>query len=180
MTTSQDLLLLVTAGIAAGNTDAEDRVYHPGDVPAQSARLPLIKARIIRETRVSISGSTAPEFTTTAVIAILGQVSEPAQVENGGATEAEAKLWALKRQIEIAVVNTYPLMRLIQNIPSIDSYLEYTSQSATHLAGIRVEISLEFYEGPENFAPIAADDIASIGIGINTLPPTGIEVDLQQ
>ena len=177
VTTSYDLLLLAYQALL-GTTAAADKVFKPGDWPSQEGQYPLIKMSLPLERRVANSRSGAPDFTTTPTIRIIGEVSAPAKVGDAGASDAEIALWALKRQIEVAIVNSYPLTSKIQHIPTITSQLDYSSDAATHLAGIRIDIALEFYEGPESFAPVESDDLQQVTIANTNLPPTGLSVDL--
>ncbi|HEX7850139.1 MAG TPA: hypothetical protein VF485_10460 [Sphingomonas sp.] len=177
VTTSEDLLQLCYEAVL-NVTDAQNRVYKPGDWPSQDEQYPLIKMRLIHEARTSLGRGGAFDFLTVATIRLTGEVSAPATIDDAGATGAESALWRLKRQIEVAVINSYPLTKLIQNIPTIVSQLDFSSEGATHLAGVRIDLQLEFYEGPESFAPVAAVDLEEVTIANTTLPPTGIAVDL--
>lgn len=153
MTTSQDLIDVVHAAIVFAGTDAEGRVFKPGDWPSQPDQYPIIKLRLAFENRQSLGRSGPPQFTTVATIQIQAEVSEPAQIDNDGATEAEARLWAIKRQIDAAVVNSYPLTTHIQQISAMRAQLAFTSDAATHLAGVQIDLDVEFYEGIEDFPP---------------------------
>lgn len=178
MTTSLDLLQQSYDAILQANTDAGNRVFKPGDWPTQDGQYPIIKMRLVHEDRQSIGRSGAFEFTTVATIRIAAEVSGLASVDDIGATGVETQLWALKRQIEVALVNSYPLTRLIQNIPTMTSQLAFNSDAATHIAGVQIDFSLEFYEGPENFAPVESVDLTQVTIVNPNLPPTGLSVDL--
>lgn len=178
MTTSSDLLDLVYQALSTdgGATDAGGRVYKPGDWPTQPDQYPILKLRLIGEDRVS-QGRASVQFTTTAIIRIIAEVSAPATLDDAGATGAETALWRVKRQVEVAIVNSYPLFRSIQQLASVRSQLAFNSEGATHLAGIQMDLSLEFYEGPEDFAPIEADEIDQVSIAATHYPPARIIVD---
>lgn len=183
MTTSYDLLVLVYEALTTSpdTTDAGPRVFKPGDWPTQQDQYPIIRLRIANEDRQSLGRSGAPEFTTIATIQALGEVSADAEAGNAGAGAAEAALWALKRQLEIAVINSYPLMTEIQQFPSIRSTLNYDSTGSSHLASVQIDLALEFYEGPENFAPVEADPLTSISLSdTNLTPAPGFIADLPQ
>lgn len=177
-TTSLGLLDLCNAAVI-DSTAAEDRVYKPGDWPSQDAQYPLIKMRLVSEDRQSLGRGGAIEFVTIATVRLIGEVSEPASEDDAGATGAETALWALKRQIEVAIVNSYPLTQRIQNMPTVRAQLAFSSEGATHLAGVQIDLQLEFYEGPESFAPIAVADLNQVIATNTSLPPTGFRVDLQ-
>lgn len=178
MTTSLDLLQHAYDAILQANTAAQSRVYKPGDWPTQDGGYPIVKMRLVHEQRASLGRGGAIEFTTVATIRIAAEVSGFASVDDVGATGVESQLWALKREIEVAIVNSYPLTRLIQNIPTMTSQLAFNSDAATHVAGVQIDLSLEFYEGPESFAPVVSDDLTEVTIVNPNLPPTGLSVDL--
>jgi hypothetical protein len=187
MTTSDDLLQLVYAALTVVGgtpqapiyvTDALARVYLPGDWPTQQDEYPAVKLRLTTEDRQSLARSGVPEFTTVATIQIGGEVSYPAEARNAGAAKAGAALWRLKRQIEVAIVNSYPLTRAIQQIASIRSQVGYDGSGSTHLAALQMDLALEFYEGPESFAPVVADELDEARLAATHYPPSGFAADL--
>lgn len=178
MTTSLDLLDLVHAAIVAADTDAGQRVYRPGDWPSQVGTMPQIKLRLLAEDRISIARSGPPEFTSTATVRIIAQVQAPATPDDFGASEAEAALWAIKRQVEVAVINSYPLTSVIQQIASVRSHLAFNADGALHLGAIQIDLALEFYEGPESFAPVDAEDVTELAIEATNYPPAATQVPL--
>lgn len=180
MTTSGALLDLVVAALRArGATDAGALVFPPGDWPTQEDQYPNLKIRVVRESKQSIARSGPPEFTVTTMVRITGEVSKPAEVANGGATAAEVALRRLGGQVEVAVIGSYPLTSLLQQIASVDSQYSYNSESETHLAGIQIDMALDWYQGPEAFAPIDADDLDEVALAATHYPPAGLRVDLQ-
>lgn len=189
MITSLDVLDLLYAAILGPDmlatppifaTAAFGRVYKPGDWPTQPGQYPIVKLRLIGEDRQSIARSGAAEFTTTATVRIIGAVSAPAQFDDAGATAAETLLWQLKRQIEVAIVNSYPLASVIQQIASMRSQLAFNSEGATHLAGIQTDVAVEFYEGAESFAPVLADALETATVAATRYPPFGLAAALAQ
>ena len=179
---SQDLLAFVVSALTdtIGATDAGNRVYAPGDWPTQPDQYPIIKLRLTAENRTAISRSGPPQFTTTANVQIVGEVSAPAEADNAGAVAAENSLWSLKRQIEVAFINSYPLMSQIQKIASMNSTTGFDATGSTHLAVLQMDVALEFYEGPEDFAPIDAGDIDEVDVSVPDYPPTGLTADPSQ
>lgn len=164
LTTSLDLLQTVYDTIVAANTASGNRVYKPGDWPTQPDQYPITKLRLVSEDRQSLGRGGPPQFATVATIRIVSEVSAPAQLDDLGASDAEAALWSLKRQVEVAIVNSYPLEAMIEQIASMRSQLAFNSDSATHLAGIQTDVALEFYEGPESFAPATSDDLDEVDV----------------
>jgi hypothetical protein len=179
---ASDILDMVVAAITQPNaTDAEDRIFRPGDWPSQDGQYPLIKLRVPREFKQSTGRSGAFEFTVTTTVRFEGQVSAPAQVDDGGAAAVEMQLWRLARQIEIAVIGSYPLGAEIQNIATVDTQLAYSSDSETHLAGVQIDLSIEWFADAEIFAPVQADPIAEIHLEASRFPDgPGFTVELPQ
>ena len=180
MTTSLDLLDLIQAAIVGAGTNAAERVFRPGDWPSQPSTVPQIKLRLLSESRASISRSGAPQFTTTATIRAFLEVQEPASEDDAGAGIAEAAAWSLKRQVEVAVVNSYPLTKQIQQIASIRAQFAFNSEGAMHLAMVVLDLDLEFYEGPDNFAPIDAEDLDEISLTATNYPPVTLTAGLTE
>lgn len=187
--TSGDLLELVVAallGPLAGDqppvyaTDAGARVLRPADWPTQAGQYPVWKVRVLSETKQSLGRSGPPQFTVTTTIRAQGEVSEPAAVDDSGASAAETALWSLQRQAEVAVINSYPLTSEIQQIASVQTQLRFNGDAATHLAGIAIDFALEFYQGPEDFASVAADELDEAHLGATSYPASpGFTANLQ-
>lgn len=162
-TSSLDLLGMVQAALVAGNTDLGSRIYRPGDWPTQPGQYPIGKLRLVAESRQSLGHGSTIEFVTTATIRLLIECSEPAQLDDSGAASVEQALWQVKRQAEVAVIGSYPLELNIQRFVSVQSQLAFTT-AATHLAGVQMDISIEFYEGPESFAPIVSVNLNEMDV----------------
>ncbi len=179
ITSSGDILTLVVAALRFPDaTGAGARVYRPGDWPTQGGQYPILKLRVPRESKQSVARGGPPEFTVTTTIRIVGEVSAPAEVNDAGAAVAEAALWALARQVEVAVIGSYPLEQQIQQFASVDSQLAFNSDAETHLAGIQIDLAVEWYQGPESFAPIIAEDLAVLDLDASQLGPTGLSIPL--
>ena len=177
--TSQLLLGLFETQLRAdGATDAGARVFQPGDWPTVRGQMPIIKLRILRARRQSPSRSGSPQYTTTAMIRVIGEVEAYASEDNAGAAIAEAACWLLKRQIEIAIVNSHELFMRIQQIASIDSSLVISSEGATHIAAIVMDFAVEFFEDADSFAPVSADDVNDIDLTAANHPPLSAQFPL--
>lgn len=160
-------------------TNAKRRVYAPRDWPSWDKIYPALFLSAPLERKEGLGRNTAPQFFTTSTIRISGRVSEPAAIGDVNAGLAEAELWILQRQYEIAVINAVSIMPHVQQIKSVTTRLAYSSEGATHLAGIMTDIEVEFYQGAEDFAPVPATPIETIGIKAdlaNVADPTGIYV----
>jgi hypothetical protein len=79
----------------------------------------------------------------------------------------------------VAVINSYPLERMIQQFPSIRSQLVFDSSGAMHLAAIQITLQLEFFEDAESFAPIETSDLEEADIQLTTFPPFGATNNLE-
>lgn len=172
--TEGDLADLVETAVRAGPTDADDRIYRPGDWPAQPDDYPLLKLRILGAQKRSLTRSGGVQFETTVTIRIIGEVSAPVSLDDqAGASAAEAALLVLGRQVEVAVIGSHPLATRIQQIASVTTQFAYNGEGATHLAGIAIDFTIEFYQGPEDFAELPADDLDRLTLG------THLDLDLQ-
>lgn len=181
MTTSADLVSAIVTVLTEPNaTSAGTRVYRPGDWATQGDQYPIIKVRAVREVKQSLGRGGPPEFTVVTTVRITGEVSAPALANDAGAAQAEADLWTLQRQIEVVVINSYPLTEDVQQIVSVDSQLSYNGDAAAHLAGIQIDLALEWYQGPDDFAPLAAEDLTGIDVTLTNQPPLGASFDLPQ
>lgn len=181
MTTSSDLVDVIFAALtASGATDAGAHVFRPGDWPTQNDQYPILKLRVVRETKQSLGRGGGPAFIVVTTVRIIGEVSAPVQADDAGAVAAEAALWRLQRQYELAVIGSYPLELMIQQFVSVDSQLAYTSDAATHLAGIQTDAGIEFYQGPEDFAQAEQDDLTEADATLVDQPPYGFTLTLPQ
>lgn len=177
MTSSDEILDLMHAALTAeGATDAGGRVARPGDLPTQLGQYPIHKLRLIGESRQSL-GRGGVQFVTTATVRVVTEMSEPAPFEPGVLSPAEAALWTIKKQVERAIINSYPLFRVIQQLASINSQLAFTAQ-ATHLAGIQSDFAFEFYEGADSFARLPLNDLTEIVAEDPLHPPVRIRAPL--
>lgn len=177
MTTSSELLCLAARELKAlGATAAGQRVYTPGDWPTWDNQYPALKLRVVNEEKISVGRSGPPEFTVTATVRILGQVSAPAAAEDGGAAAAEDQLWRLARQVEVALINSYPLTSKLQQFPFVRTQLAFSSEGETHLGGIQIDLGLEFFQ--DDFAPIDADDLDEINLTAANYPNAGFDAVL--
>lgn len=159
-------------------TDAGARVFRPGDWPAQDVALPALKLRMPMIDKVS-QGRASIGFTATASLRIIGQVTAPADEDEPGDGAAEAALMALARQVEVAVINSQPLTAALQQFPFIRTRLDYAAAGEKHVAVFNMDIGLEYYQGPDDFAPIATDDIEEAEVTIPD-PPAGGTITIAQ
>jgi hypothetical protein len=163
-----DLLLSTSQALLQGSTAAGNRVYVPGDWSTWDKSYPYIRIRPGAEDRTS-QGNSGINFDVVSVIRFTARVSAPAQANDGGAAAAEAALWALKRQIEIAIINA-PQLRtaLISDYPYTHAEVEVSSEGREHYAELVMDIAMAFYQGAEAFCqpptvPLDGIDVTQTG-----------------
>ena len=80
---------------------------------------------------------------------------------------------ALKRQIEIAIVNAPAVSNILQNIPTIHTQFAFNADSANHLASMLIDFGCTFPEGWENFAIPTASDLDDTNFSVVNSDTTG-------
>ena len=180
MTTALDLLDLVQQALLTANTSAGTRVLKPGDWPAWDSQYPVLKLRVTRESKVALAASGPAEFTATTTISVLGEVSGFASADDGGAAAVEDALWALAREVEVAVIGSYPLQFSVQEWAAVRSALNFSSEGEKHLASITIEIDLVTFQGSDQFAQIPTDDLDDVDVAATNYSPTGATITLDQ
>jgi hypothetical protein len=177
MTVTADVLqdLMVTA--LTGATGAGARVYAPRDWPTKTDDMPILLVQSPRERKEGLGRSGAPQFTVTTTIRVVARVTAPAQTGDRGAQAALAAIGVLQRQIEVAAINSYELRKAIQQFTSVDVVTGVKSDAELHIAELVMDFALEFYQGPEDFAPIASSPIEQLALYadlVNVFSPTGV------
>lgn len=173
MTTSLDIADAIFLAIRDAGTQLGERVFKPGDWPSQPDQWPLARVRLAREERQSAGRGGPDQFTTTAWVMVTIEASAYALEDNQGAAEAEAQLWTIKREIDAAILNNPAIGAIISQFVSIRSSLIYSSESATHLAGLQIDLGAEFFEGGDGFGVPAADAIDTIEVSAPDYPGLG-------
>lgn len=183
---------IVTAAIVAdlvaealtGATAAGSNIYSPRTWPSKPTDNPQIFVQTPGEVKQNQSGRLGPtEFYTLATIRVIARLTSILTADKDAASNVmEGALAVLQRQIEIAVINADAIQRATQKLVSVT----VTTATKTDGAGVEGQLTLEFvyefYEGPENFAPVASDPIVDFAIYadlINVFSPTGTFVGLE-
>jgi hypothetical protein len=135
---------------------------------------------VTRESKVALSASGPAEFTATTTISVLGEVTGFASADDGGAAAVEDDLWALAREVEVAVIGSYPLQLSVQEWAAVRSTLNFSAEGEKHLASITIEIDLVTFQGPDQFAQIPTDDLDEVDVAATNCPPTGATITLDQ
>lgn len=150
--TPHDLVREVVLALKAGDTDAQDRVFTPGDWPTRPNTWPVLRVMALRDRKESL-GRASILFTVTTTIRITLQAWSPGQPADVGGQYADDRLWDLQRQVEIAVINNPAFNGAIQQYPTVDSQFAVDASGALQLAEMVMDIGFEYVQGPEDFYP---------------------------
>ncbi|WP_145574220.1 ATP-binding protein [Yersinia alsatica] len=151
----------LAAAALVGKTDAEDRIYSTDAWPLTT--YPAILLQTPLEVKESI-GRNAPQFKTMTTLRISGHI-QLSETENR-VTAAATALERLCEQIQRAVINSYELTRQIQQFAKVRTTLGIDTSSEQHFAEVKVELDLEYYQGPEDFFPLETTPLAGIDVTI--------------
>lgn len=178
--TSGVLQNLVAAALA-GKTAVGANVFTPRTWPTTADEMPIILVQSPRETKQNSNGRTGPaEFFVTTTIRVVARVSAKAGSGDAGAVAAEFAVGLLQRQIEIAVINDDALRRAIQKFSSVEIETGVKSEGGLVFGELVMDLALEFYQGPEAFAPVVGtqfDELALYVDLLNVFSPTGVFAD---
>ena len=183
MTTTTQTLVDLVVTLLDGATDAGESVYSPGDWPTYAGEYPFIRVRGVAEEKESLGRFSPSEFWTTSTVQLVARVSSPALISDGGATANEVALWALQRQIEVAVINAPAIARIVQNFPKVRSRVGFNSDGEEHLAELVMEIDLEYFQGADDFAQPNAVPLTTVAVtatGAPAGPDAGLTITLPQ
>ncbi|HGH0373922.1 TPA: ATP-binding protein [Yersinia enterocolitica] len=142
-----------------GKTDAEGRVYSTDVWPV--TLYPAILLQTPMEVKESI-GRNAPQFKTMTTLQISGHI-QLSEAENR-VIEAASALERLCEQIQRAVINSYELTRQIQQFAKVRTTMGIDTSSEQHFAQVKVELDLEYYQGPEDFFPLETPQLEGIDV----------------
>ncbi|CNI94355.1 putative ATP-binding protein [Yersinia mollaretii] len=152
----------LAAAALQGKTDAEDRIYSTDIWPIIPYPAILLQTPI--EVKESI-GRNAPQFKTTTTLRIIGHI-QLSEADNR-ITEAASALERLCEQIQRAVINSYELTRQIQQFAKVRTTMGIDTSSEHYFAEVKVELDLEYYQGPEDFFPLDSRPLQGIDITID-------------
>lgn len=175
MTRTADIRDLAAAAVT-GTTDAQGNVFWARSWPTIQAGIPVIYFKPPSEERLGLGPNGAPQFTTTATITMVARLDALMKVNDQSSYEVEQALERLKQQIEMAVINYPPLMVLLQQMPFTRADIDVNSEGNKVFGELKLQIGMEFYEGPENFYPITGDAIEEVTVTadlVNVADPSG-------
>jgi hypothetical protein len=141
-----------------GATPAQARVYSPADLASASEELPLIIVRSPTERKDSLGRNGPPQFNTVATMTVAMQLQAATQ------ELAEIALENAAEKIEKALINNYDLTLQIQQFLFVETRMDINADGAVHLGQLTMAFGLEFYQGPEDFAPIETDQLKQVVI----------------
>jgi hypothetical protein len=187
MTAMSDILLAVKAALTVSptTTAAGANVFTPGDWPLQINSYPVILLSVQRERKASLGKNGPPQFKTTTTVRISARVAAPPAAADGGGSAAEVALWALARQIEIAVVNAPGLWQLVEQMSQAEAELAFSSDGAEHIAQINYDMDFQYYQGLEDFYQSELVALEEVDVQFPNYPTpsgqdVGIIIDLPQ
>ncbi|ETS31057.1 ATP-binding protein [Photorhabdus temperata] len=164
-------------------TDAEARVYSPRDWSTTEDMYPVILVQTPIDVKQSL-GRNAPQFNTVTTVRVTGRLQElDSEAEDDGAAKAEESLERLREQIERAVINSYELTRQIQQFAQVRSTIDIDASGEGHTAQLLLELDIEYYQGPEDFYEIEADQLDEIDVTIampDGTPEPHFRIDFQE
>lgn len=148
-----------------GATLAGDRVYSPQDLPTWSGEMPILILRTPEENKESLGRTTMPQFTTTATLQVT------AQLEGLTADRAESDCETIAEQIQRTLINNYDLTRRIQQFAYVRSRMEISGDASKHVGVLTIQFGLEYYEGPEDFAPVTTVPLKTVTLTADMAEP---------
>lgn len=152
----------LAAAALLGKTDAEGRIYSTDVWPVTT--YPAILLQTPLEVKESI-GRNVSQFNTMTTLRISGHIQLSEAVNR--VTEAAEALERLCEQIQRAVINSYELTRQIQQFAKVRTTMGIDTSSEQHFAEVKVELDLEYYQGPEDFFPVETTPLTGIDIAID-------------
>jgi hypothetical protein len=181
MTTTADTLVdlvfaaLRDAGVAGGN------VWSYRDFPTTQLDLPegsgIVVLDLPDEDKVSLGRSGPAQFTTTATVPVIARMTRPGAPDQLGALALQKDLSIMRRQIEVAVINSPDLTAAIQQIAFVRSSLKIQTKER-HVGELALEFGLEFYQGPEDFYPPPDTELEALELAAASPLDVGFVLDL--
>ncbi|MES2034992.1 MAG: phage tail protein [Pseudomonadota bacterium] len=175
---TSDLLqaLIVAAVSAADATAVGGNWFAPRDWPTAPQEMPIGMVQSPAEHKQSLGRSGAQQFTVTATIRLVVRAWSKATAGDAGAAAVLGALGVIQRQVEIAVINSFSLTQVIQQISAIRVQNGVSADADRHMGELVIDFDLEFYQGPEDFAPIVGSPLTELAIYadlVNVFSPTG-------
>lgn len=176
---TSDSLQALIAAVLTETTSAGANVFTPRTWRTPPAALPILLIQSPSETKQNVAGRTGPaEFWVTGRFRIVGRVYQKPDPADPFAADmaAQAAVDALARQVEVRVINADAIRRAIQQFVSIETVSDVKSDGGLRFGEFDMTISMEFYQGPEAFAPVEGVDFNELALYVdllNVFSPTG-------
>ncbi|WP_434627643.1 hypothetical protein [Chromobacterium sp. CV08] len=167
----------VVAALQAANTLAGQKVYAPRDLPVTPPGMPLILVQTPLERKQGRGPLGAPQFLTTATVAINARVS------GSSAGQVESLLDTICDQIESAVLTDYTVLRMVQQVLAVETEIEVTGQQREHLGEAWLRFDFEYpevFEPPINQQLIDVHGAVSVTVGTATAQPVEFDIPIPQ
>lgn len=166
-----------------GRTAAGDKVYSPRDWPTHVDDFPVILVSTPYEKKHSL-GRNAPQFNTVTTVRVEGRVVGYDKKDgSSGAGLATDALETLHLEIEKAIINNPDIMPEIQQFVSVESQTGLDANGNGHVGQVAIHFNVEYYQGPEDFYPLIADDVHEMEIQHQTpqgTDPTGVVIQFER
>ena len=179
MTDSAELRDIMVAALK-GATDAGDSVFPMLDWATWSGSYPVVYFEPFKDGKESLGRQSGQQFTVTGTFPLLVRIERPAKANNQGTIDTQRALEIIQRQIERTLVNYPPLQQLIQHMPLINTEIEVSGEGAKNLGELRMDIGLEYYQGPEDFYPVPSEPLERMTVDVDTanvFDATGTYID---
>lgn len=163
-----------------GVTDVGDNVFPALDWATWSGSYPVAYFDPYKDGKESLGRQSGQQFTVTATFPLLVRIERPAKANNQGTADTQLALEEIQRQIERTLVNYPPLQQLIQHMPFLNVEMEVSGEGAKNLGELRIDIGLEYYQGPEDFYPVPTVPLDGLTVDVdlrNVFDPTGTYID---
>jgi len=173
-------LMLDAVGALKGATLAGSRVYPVIDWPTTSAHYPVVYCKAPTEDKHSLSRNGGPDFTVNATLKVCARTEVSALPDGQSAALLLQQLAQLSQQIQVALVNNPVLMGQLQQFPFIHTEMSITPNGNKELGEVEVSIGMEFLQVPEDFFPLPAVPLESLGLTadlLNVFDPTATYID---
>ena len=183
-TTAESLVDLVVAAMLGRTAAGADvQAYRDWGIQTNAGVFsPKITVDLPDEDKDGLGSAGPATFDTTAIITVHGfvsAISAAAPGGDGGEVRVRQAVTALRRQIEVAVINDAALMGEISRIKAVRSKMSATGDgNGVHVAEAVLQFAFVFYQGPEDFAPVQADEVDDMRIDVKPLDPAGVDLRL--
>lgn len=158
METNVILRGLVVEAIKAYGTLAKNNVVELGDWPSQPDSLPQIYVYDGHSSAQSIARA-QPNFTTTSYI------MADCRLDAETLADARRACDTIEAQVKQAVLTNFDIIRLLQQVASVQTQKKITTDSGKHVGSVQIEFAMEYFQSQEEYyAPVNPAPLDTIGI----------------